>query len=238
MTERRPPDTTPPHRLMADRPTIRARRTSPAATRGPRVELTRSPGCRYRMVMVAGVQRAVERVPAAGLIARPRHRLAIVSLAAALLAVGGHAAGGGALPISCGALTSVLFLAPAATGIAAWAAQRTRGPWAALGALAVGQLGTEALLSVPVDDLPPAPLLATVVHALATLALGAMLLGVDRTTNDLGAIADLVLPRWWRGRATAVLSGRSCRVHAARAGALHGRLSPSPRSPRGPPALV
>lgn len=184
------------------------------------------------------MQRVVESVPAVGLNAHPRTRLAIISLLAALLAVGGHTAGGGALPISCGALTSVLLLALAATATAAWAAQRTRGPWAALGALAVGQLGTEALLSVPVDDLPPAPLPAAVVHALATLALGAMLLGADRTTNDLSAIADLVLPRWWRGRASAVPRGRPNRVRGPRTGALHGRLSPSPSSPRGPPALA
>lgn len=238
MAEKRPPATTPPRRLMPDRSAISARRTSPAPARRPLVALTRSPGCRYRTVMVGGVQREVERVPAAGLAPRPRLRLTTVSLVAALLAVGGHAAGGGALPLSCAALSSVLLLALGATATAAWAAQRTRGPWAALGALAVGQLGTEALLAVPVDDLPPAPLLATVVHALATLALGAMLLGADRTTNDLGAIADVVLPRWWRGRASAVMSGRPCSVHALRADALHGRVSPSPRSPRGPPALV
>lgn len=164
--------------------------------------------------------------------------MAIVSGLAALLALGGHAAGGGALPTSCGLLTSALALAVVATGAAAWAAQRTRGPWAALTTLAVGQVGTEALLSLPVDDLPAAPLLTAIVHALATLALGVLLLGVDRTSEDLSAAADHVLPRWWRAQPSIAALECRWRISAALTHPVGGVFSHSPWSPRGPPALA
>lgn len=161
-----------------------------------------------------------------------------VSAMAALLAVAGHVAGGGALPTSCGVVTTVLAVAVVATGSAAWAAQRTRGPWAALLALAIGQLSTEALLSVPVDDLPAAPLRTAIVHAFATLALGVMLLGADRTVDDLHALLDRVLPRWWQGQAPAPTSGWPSGVCIAPSGPVAGVLCRSPRSLRGPPTPV
>lgn len=188
--------------------------------------------------MVADVTRVTGGLTTAGPNLGPRGRLVIVSGVAALLAVAGHAAGGGALPTSCATLTTVLVLAVVATGAAAWAAQRTRGPWATLIGLAVGQLGTEALLSVPVDDLPASPLTAAVVHALATVALGAMLLGADRSADDTSAVVDLVLPRWWRGQALTAPAEPPSSIPVATAAALRGISSPSPRIPRGPPSLA
>ena len=169
---------------------------------------------------------------------RPRRRWASVSLLAALLALGGHVAGGGALPTSCAVLAGVLALAVVATGVATWAARRTRGPWATLVALAVGQLSTEILLSVPVEDAPGAPLLTAAVHALATVALGVLLLGADRSADELGAVADLVLPRWWRLLASVAPVERPRPVPDVPADVLRGDSSPSPRSLRGPPTPV
>lgn len=186
--------------------------------------------------MVASVIRATGGVSVAGPSPRSGARLTTVSALAALLAVGGHVAGGGGLPTTCGVLLTVLALAVVATGSAAWAAQRTRGPWAALIALAVGQLGMEVLLSVPVDDLPAAPLRAAIVHAFVTLALGVMLLGADRTVNDLNAVVDRVLPRWWRVREPTAPFERSWRISATPAHPVGGVFCRSPRSLRGPPA--
>lgn len=166
-----------------------------------------------------------------------RGRFAATSGLSALLAVAGHVAGGGALPTSCAALITALVVGIAATWAAGYSVRRTRGPWAVLAALAVGQLGIEALLSVPVDALPPAPLATATVHAAATLALGVVLLGIDRTVDDLLEALDRVLPRWWRVRATPTPSGPEARIPGP-AELPRLILARHPRSLRGPPALT
>lgn len=177
-----------------------------------------------------------------GLDARPRPRspghFALISGLAALLAVVGHGVGGGALPTSCVTLAVVVALAVGATGAAALASQRTRGLWASLVALAAGQLAVEALLSVPVNDLPAAPLAAAAVHGAAALALGVVLLGVDRTVEDLSNALDRVLTRWWRQRAAPVPRRRPRCVPVLATLLVPAELGHDPRSLRGPPALA
>lgn len=190
------------------------------------------------MVMVVAVKRVTRDDPVVRHSPCSRGRFAVTSVTAAVLAVTGHAVGSGALPTSCAPLITALALAMAATWAAAWAARRTRGPSAALVALAAGQLAIEALLSAPADGLPGAPPGALVVHASATLALGVLLLGVDRTVDDLSRALDRVLPRWWRVPVLPAISRRPPRNPAARIDVAGAVLSHSPRSPRGPPALA
>lgn len=224
----------PPTRMLLCR--WPARRVTTKRGRGasyslPRVRLTSSGGYGADVVHPPPRQALRSSREAGG-------RALVTSVMSALLAVVGHAAGGGSLPGSCVLLLSVAAAVGAiATCVAVYGARRSRGLWVPLVALGAGQLGVEAILSAPVHDLPSAPLAAAVAHALATLVLTVALVGVDRSAGCLLVVADWVLPRWWHA-SEASATPRTGPCPAGRP--VRTELEPErhPRSPRGPPALV
>lgn len=167
---------------------------------------------------------------------RPGHgrRFTAASIAGPLVALLGHIAGGGSLPISCGGTLAVLAIGLLTTVLAVQGAHRSRGPWAALAALAAGQVSIEVLLSLSSGRAPTSPLSIAPVHVAATLALAALLLGSERTMSHIVELLDRWLPRWW---SSTVPPGVTLWVPHARAMAPSGGLlgGRQPRAPRGPP---
>lgn len=167
----------------------------------------------------------------------PPARVVLAASAAALLALLGHLVGSGNVSTSCAVLLTALGASAVTTTAAAWVAHRTRGSSAALAILTLGQLVTEATLSIPAHDLPAAPLPSAVVHGLAVVAVGALLMGTTRTFRPVALVVRRWLPASFAA-ATPYSSRRAVSAYGRRLlgdGRLEGR---GPRAPRGPPARL
>lgn len=167
--------------------------------------------------------------------ASPKRVILTISAAAALAALG-HLVGSGAVTTSCALLLTALGASAVTTLGAAWVAHRTRGSSAALAVLTLGQLVIEAILSIPTHDLPTDPLPSAVVHGLAVIAVGALLMGTTRTFRPIAVVVRRWLPMSFSAATSRPPRPAALpRVHRFLSGGLlEGR---GPRAPRGPPVL-
>lgn len=120
------------------------------------------------------------------------------------------------IPSCLGLLVLAGVSALTVTG-ALFAALRTRGPWSALFVLGCGQFSTDVLVSSIGHGSHGSPLnfAVLVLHPLAAVVLGVVLLGWGRVREGLTELAEVVAPRWWRPASSLPTIRRAARVAAA-----------------------
>lgn len=183
------------------------------------------------VIIVEAVRPAVGFVPTA----RGAARAVLLAGLAGLVGVGAHLAGGGSLPVGGPAVIGVAGIAAPATFLAQALAARHRTTWRAFVALGCGQLGVELLLQA--DDRVLEGLLVTaMVHFLANIALGVMVVGADSALADLVVALDRVLPPSSELPLLPVAGDRG--PSAGRNARPASRAAIVPRAPRGPPRLL
>lgn len=162
-------------------------------------------------------------------------RLTAVSGGSVAVGVLVHLVAGGAVPTSCLLLSSLLVLASVATGGASFCAQRSRGPWTALGVLTLGQSAMMLLLTVPsADHAAMWTLPSAVLHAAAIAGLGSLLLGTERVVDGVARLVDIVVvPAGWTARGPE--PRRRPAIVASTTAIGYGVLRLRDRTLRGPP---